>query len=284
MQRSILELTPSISRDNQLDLHVQPQADASEQNNMRQLSGGERSFSTVCFILALWEAMVSPFRCLDEFDVFMDNVNRALSMKMIMKTAQKHQDQQFIFLTPLVFELAYQEKMAHVNGIKERLKKSHKFCKALGNAIAKRIHNMGVMKRDKGWKVVDDFATCLHQRRYSGGISFNHDMKILSMAIQPQASRSQQNLQQLSGGERSFSTCCFILALWNSIDSPIRCMDEFDVFMDNIHRFIALEMVIGAAEKKSEEQFIFLTPLDLSNLKEKPGVSYKVIKMPDPKS
>jgi len=95
-------------RDNQLDLHVQPQADASEQNDMRQLSGGERSFSTVCFILALWEAMVSPFRCLDEFDVFMDNVNRALSMKMIMKTAQKHQDQQFIFLTPL--------DMSHMEG------------------------------------------------------------------------------------------------------------------------------------------------------------------------
>jgi chromosome segregation ATPase len=44
-------------------------------NDMRALSGGERSFSTVCFILSLWSIAESPFRCLDEFDVYMVLLN-----------------------------------------------------------------------------------------------------------------------------------------------------------------------------------------------------------------
>ncbi|XP_059153148.1 structural maintenance of chromosomes protein 6-like [Physella acuta] len=71
-----------------------------EAKDLKSLSGGERSFSTVCFILSLWEAMESPFRCLDEFDVFMDMVNRRISMDMMMATADMHKNMQFIFLTP----------------------------------------------------------------------------------------------------------------------------------------------------------------------------------------
>lgn len=40
-------------------------------SDMRSLSGGERSFSTVCFVLSLWAIAEAPFRALDEFDVYM---------------------------------------------------------------------------------------------------------------------------------------------------------------------------------------------------------------------
>ena len=40
-----------------------------------------------------------------------------------------------------------------------------------------------------------------------------------------------QDLKALSGGERSYTTIAFLLALGHSAESPFRIMDEFDVFM-----------------------------------------------------
>jgi chromosome segregation ATPase len=69
-----------------LDVHVEPDetTKSSKGRQTKTLSGGEKSFSSICLLLALWEAMGSPLRCLDEYDVFMDDVNRDVSTKMIV--------------------------------------------------------------------------------------------------------------------------------------------------------------------------------------------------------
>lgn len=73
----------------------------SQDKDPRALSGGERSFSTICLLISLWEGMACPFRALDEFDVFMDPVNRRQSMQLILDNYKEAgRSVQHIFITP----------------------------------------------------------------------------------------------------------------------------------------------------------------------------------------
>jgi chromosome segregation ATPase len=62
--------------------------------------------------------------------------------------------------------------------------------------------------------------------------------------------------------------------------SPIRCLDEFDVFMDNVNREISMKMMIDAARTQCSRQFILITPQSMANVPF--GDDVKVIKMSDP--
>jgi chromosome segregation ATPase len=65
-------------------------------------SGGERSFTTVAFILALGKWTESPFRAMDEYDVFMDAVNRRIATQTLLEFALEEDGLQFVLLTPQV--------------------------------------------------------------------------------------------------------------------------------------------------------------------------------------
>ncbi|VDK53289.1 unnamed protein product [Anisakis simplex] len=80
--------------------------------------------------------------------------------------------------------------------------------------------------------------------------------------------RSFRDLKGLSGGERTYTLACFIMALWEIVDAPFRCMDEFDVFLDHLNRGMVMELLVKLATKRfPQKQFLFFTPLGLSDLK-----------------
>jgi chromosome segregation ATPase len=54
-----------------LEVRVSPSEKKGVAADTKSLSGGERSYATVSFIMALWDAIDPPFYFLDEFDVFM---------------------------------------------------------------------------------------------------------------------------------------------------------------------------------------------------------------------
>jgi len=93
-------------KDHSLHIHVNPNQNENSagldvDRDIRNLSGGEKSYSSVSLILALWESMTPPFRVLDEFDVFMDSVNRRIAIQNILNFARIGRKYQFVFLTPL---------------------------------------------------------------------------------------------------------------------------------------------------------------------------------------
>jgi len=68
--------------------------------DVSSLSGGEKSYTQMCLICALWDMMQPPFRCLDEWDVFLDAVNRREISRELLKFSLNNRDRQFIFISP----------------------------------------------------------------------------------------------------------------------------------------------------------------------------------------
>ncbi|CAH2013059.1 unnamed protein product [Acanthoscelides obtectus] len=83
-----------------LELVVQPQHGSQGVTTTANLSGGERSFSTVAFLYSLWQCMEFPFYFLDEFDVYMDKLNRTKVIDILVNHAKSRPQLQFVFLTP----------------------------------------------------------------------------------------------------------------------------------------------------------------------------------------
>ncbi|TRY56195.1 hypothetical protein DNTS_002545 [Danionella cerebrum] len=112
------------------------------------------------------------------------------------------------------------------------------------------------------------FDSMLSQRGYVGKMIFNHKNETLSISVQPGegGKAALSDMRSLSGGERSFSTVCFVLSLWAIAEAPFRALDEFDVYMDMVNRRISMDMMLKIAASQRFRQFIFLTPQSLSSV------------------
>jgi len=72
----------------------------SQTKDVKALSGGERSFTTIALLLALGENLETPFRVFDEFDVFLDSVARKIALDTLVSTSLALEHRQFIYITP----------------------------------------------------------------------------------------------------------------------------------------------------------------------------------------
>lgn len=128
------------------------------------------------------------------------------------------------------------------------------------------------------------FTYLLSERSFRGRLLANHTEKVLDLQVEPDITKDDptgRGAKTLSGGEKSFSQICLLLALWEAMGSPIRCLDEFDVYMDHINRKMAIDMLMVAARRSVGRQFILITPGTKTDITISPDVRVKELAEPE---
>ncbi|XP_039604041.1 structural maintenance of chromosomes protein 6 isoform X1 [Polypterus senegalus] len=176
----------------------------------------------------------------------------------------------------------YHEVVEKYKHISMQMKNLKKFMVLLGKIMSDRHKAYVKLRTYLSLRCKYYFDCLLLQRGYSGKMTFDHKNEALSIAVQPgDGDKAALNdMRSLSGGERSFSTVCFVLSLWGIAESPFRCLDEFDVYMDMVNRRISMDMMLKIADSQRYRQFIFLTPQSMSSLPDSNLI--RILRMRDP--
>lgn len=175
----------------------------------------------------------------------------------------------------------------------KNLKDSLSILDLLKTGQANRDGQMRDFRKIIGMRLGIMFRDLLSKRGYTGSLDIAHAEEVIRIRVDvtgraiaetPVRKRSKAGANEsLSGGEKSFSSACFIMALWDVMECPFRSLDEFDVFMDQANRQASVKMMIEIARLKKDKQFILLTPLSLTIFKDIEGDDIKVTRLKPPR-
>lgn len=146
-----------------------------------------------------------------------------------------------------IFDRAVAARRKHDDVLKQT-QDVDKTITSLKQAIAHRLDIWRQFQRQISARIRTSFTLLLSERGFRGKMDLDHRARKVLIQIEPdelQKSSAGRNTKTLSGGEKSFSSICMLLAVWEAIGSPIRCLDEFDVFMDNVNRAISTNMLVS---------------------------------------
>lgn len=204
-----------------------------------------------------------------------DQIRKSFTRTMLEKKLQRVTN---------IIEEAHQEAGGSLDVIEEELLEAEEKLQTDGRKMKNTLDmykelRASYEKREKKLQEVDDnvekivsskFRYYMNKKGHFGRIRVHRKERKLEIGVRigekGQAGGVIKDLKQLSGGERSFATVAFALALGGETDMPFRAMDEFDVFMDSVNRRIAMENLLSFAKENSNLQFIFLTPQDITSL------------------
>lgn len=115
-----------------------------------------------------------------------------------------------------------------------------------------RTNRWQVLRRTTSLRIHMRFIENIRKRGFDGRLEFDHDIGEelkLEVAtgndVATQRELVYKSPASLSGGERSFVTVSLLLSMWDSAPANLRCLDEWDVFLDSANRRIAGGLLVS---------------------------------------
>ncbi|KAJ3294038.1 Structural maintenance of chromosomes protein 6 [Rhizoclosmatium sp. JEL0117] len=183
-----------------------------------------------------------------------------------------------------------QEKKQTYEEAREEKMKVAQLLKLLQESIDGRMDDWKLLQYKITKRAKNSFTMLMDKRGFNAQLLIDHSKSELDLKVDvhnlglSQGKNKDKDPKTLSGGEKSFSTVCLLLSLWESMGNPFRALDEFDVFMDAVNRKISMQNMIRYARKDAITpcQYIFITPQDMSHVPEFNAPDVKIQKLNDP--
>lgn len=157
-------------------------------------------------------------------------------------------------------------------------------CTMLEAQHGARVQHYRKMRKLYSQRMQTYFLRYISQRGYAGTLDFEHDEEHLRVEVDVENRHqdAQRAVQTLSGGERMFSTLALLLSLWMTVEAPFYALDEFDVFMDAMHRSKSLQLLGEHARREGKaRQFIFISPQSTDGMPRGPDVRSFALRAPE---
>jgi len=172
----------------------------------------------------------------------------------------------------------YEQTKKSAEKAKRYLIELEDFIESAKNALQQRKNKFEEILNSITRRTKISFSHYLKSRQYNGRLKFEHNNQLIDIGIRLSADQEYTDVTNLSGGEKSFCLVSLLLSLWDVMDCPFFCIDEFDVFMDDVNRITSTKLLVDSAQAMSTKQFIFITPLSLDHITQNSQVTVFEVK------
>ena len=91
---------------------------------------------------------------------------------------------------------------------------------ALKRSLAERRRRWELFKKYIAYRTRFTFQYLLSERQFRGNVDISHEERTLDISVEPDLSKvsdAGRQVKTLSGGEKSFSTICLLLSIWEAM-------------------------------------------------------------------